>query len=162
MDFSISKQEENFRKELRTWLEENLPEGWLQGERTLPKGRDEYKEFLVNWQKTLYEGGWGAVSWPKEYGGRDATLMEEIIYHQEMVRVQAPPLINYIGINMVGQTLMQSGTPEQKEKYIHKIITGEEIWCQGYSEPNAGSDLAAIQTTATKDGDRWLLNGQKI
>ena len=162
MDFSISKEEEQFRDELRTWLEANLPEGWLQGDRSLPENLDDYKKFLADWQKKLYEGGWGAVSWPKEYGGRDATLMEEIIYHQEMVRIQAPPIINYIGIHMVGPTLMQSGTKEQKEKYIQKIITGEEIWCQGYSEPNAGSDLAAIQTTAVKDGDRWLINGQKI
>lgn len=160
MDFSISKQEEDFRDELRTWLEDNLPEGWLEGNRALPDDLAEYKSYLINWQKKLYEGGWGAVSWPKEYGGRDATLMEEIIYHQEMVRVQAPPLINYIGINMVGPTLMQSGTPEQKEM-IHKIITGEEIWCQGYSEPNAGSDLAAIKTSAVKDGDNWKINGQK-
>ena len=160
MDLAISKQEEDFRHELRKWLEENLPEGWLAGKRDLPEDNEAYKAFLVDWQKKLYDGGWGAVSWPKEYGGRDATLMEEIIYHEEMVRVQAPPLINYIGINMVGPTLMQSGTPEQKE-YIHKIITGEEIWCQGYSEPNAGSDLAAIQTTAVKDNDGWKINGQK-
>jgi len=127
MDLAISKQEEDFRHELRKWLEENLPEGWLAGKRDLPEDNEAYKAFLVDWQKKLYDGGWGAVSWPEEYGGRDATLMEEIIYHEEMVRVQAPPLINYIGINMVGPTLMQSGTPEQKE-YIHKIITGEEIW----------------------------------
>src|SRR5699024_10021457 len=126
----------------------------------LPEDNEAYKAFLVDWQKKLYDGGWGAVSWPKEYGGRDATLMEEIIYHEEMVRVEAPPLINYIGINMVGPTLMQSGTADQKE-YMHKIITGEEIWCQGYSEPNAGSDLAAIQTTAVKDEDGWKINGQK-
>lgn len=160
MDFSISKQEEVFRDELRTWLEENLPEGWLEGDHSLPEDETEYRKFLVDWQKELYEGGWGAVSWPKEYGGRDATLMEEIIYHQEMVRVQAPPIINYIGIHMVGPTLMESGTPDQKE-LIHKIITGEEIWCQGYSEPNAGSDLAAIKTSAIKDGDKWKINGQK-
>lgn len=161
MDFSITKEEEAFRDELRTWLEKNLPEGWLEGNRSLPEDIDEYKKYLSDWQRKLYDGGWGAVSWPKEYGGRDATLMEEIIYHQEMVRVQAPPIINYIGIHMVGPTLMQSGTSEHKEKHLHKIITGEEIWCQGYSEPNAGSDLAAIQTTAEKDGDRWLINGQK-
>ncbi len=160
MDFSISKQEEAFRDEFRTWLEENLPEGWLEGDHSLPEDEAEYRSFLVDWQKKLYEGGWGAVSWPKEYGGRDATLMEEIIYHQEMVRVQAPPIINYIGIHMVGPTLMESGTPNQKE-LIHKIITGEEIWCQGYSEPNAGSDLAAIKTSAVKDGENWKINGQK-
>ncbi|MEH7275537.1 acyl-CoA dehydrogenase family protein, partial [Neobacillus vireti] len=110
----------------------------------------------------LYEGGWAAIAWPKEYGGRNATLMEEIIYHQEMARVEAPSPINYIGIHMVAPTLMQIGTEEQKQLYIKPIITGEQIWCQGYSEPNAGSDLTGIQTSAVKDGDRWIINGQKI
>src|SRR5690625_5224703 len=99
MDITISKQEEALRDELRTCLKEDLPKGWLDGERSLPEDPTEYKQYLVDWQKKLYEGGWGAVSWPKEYGGRDATLMEEIIYHEEMVRVQAPPIINYIGIH---------------------------------------------------------------
>lgn len=162
MDFTITKREEAFRQELRTWLEENLPKGWLEGNRELPKEKDKYSEFLRSWQNTLYEGGWTAIAWPKKYGGREATLMEEIIYHQEMVRVQAPPLVNYIGIHMVGPTLIQDGTEEQKEQYIKKILTGEQVWCQGYSEPNAGSDLAAIQTSAVKDGDRWILNGQKV
>lgn len=162
MDFTITKREEAFRQELRTWLEVNLPKGWLKGNRELPKEKDKYSEFLRNWQNTLYGGGWTAIAWPKKYGGRDATLMEEIIYHQEMVRVQAPPLVNYIGIHMVGPTLIQNGTEEQKEQYIKKILTGEQVWCQGYSEPNAGSDLAAIQTSAVKDGDRWILNGQKV
>jgi alkylation response protein AidB-like acyl-CoA dehydrogenase len=88
--------------------------------------------------------------------------MEEIVYQQEMVRVKAPALVNYVGIHMVGPTLMQIGTDEQKAKYIQKILTGEEVWCQGYSEPNAGSDLSAIQTSAVKDGDRWIINGQKV
>lgn len=162
MDFSFTKKEEKFRKELRTWLEYNLPEGWLEGKRDLPENLDEYSTFLRNWQRKLYDGGWAAIAWPKEYGGRDASLMEEIIYHQEMVRVKAPPLINYIGIHMVGPTLIDVGTEEQKEKYLKKILTGEEVWCQGYSEPNAGSDLAAINTRAVKDGERWRINGQKV
>ncbi|QHS23425.1 acyl-CoA dehydrogenase [Virgibacillus sp. MSP4-1] len=162
MDFTFNKQEEEFRYELRTWLEENLPYGWLEGDRELPKEQNKYSAFLRNWQKTLYEGGWAAIAWPKAYGGRDATIIEEIIYQQEMVRVKAPPTLNYVGIHMVGPTLMQLGTEEQKNRYIQKIVTGEEIWCQGYSEPNAGSDLKAITTSATKDGDRWIINGQKV
>lgn len=162
MDFSFTAQEELFRQELRVWLEENLPAGWLQGEVQLDKESKEYELFLRDWQRKLYEGGWAAIAWPKQYGGRSATLMEEIVYQQEMVRVKAPALINYVGLHMVAPTLMQIGTEEQKEKYIHKIITGEEVWCQGYSEPNAGSDVAAIQTTAVKDGDRWIINGQKV
>ena len=159
MDFSFSKKEEAFRQELRAWLEANLPEGWLDGTFNMP---DDEAGFLRNWQRKLYEGGYAAIAWPKEYGGRNATLMEEIVYHQEMVRVKAPALINYVGIHMVGPTLMQIGTEEQKQKYIPKILTGEEVWCQGYSEPNAGSDLAALQTSAVKDGDKWIINGQKV
>ena len=162
MDFSFTKKEEKFRQELRTWLESNLPEGWLEGNRELPEDEKEYSTFLRNWQKTLHEGGWAAIAWPKKYGGRDATLMEEIIYQQEMVRVKAPPLVNYVGLHMVAPTLMQIGTEEQKEEYINKILIGEEVWCQGYSEPNAGSDLAAIQTSAVKEGDKWIINGQKV
>ncbi|MGM9927758.1 MAG: acyl-CoA dehydrogenase family protein [Bacillus sp. (in: firmicutes)] len=162
MDFSFSKKEEKFRHEFRTWLEENLPEGWTEGKQNISKDDQNYAAFLRDWQRKLYEGGWAAIAWPEKYGGRNATLMEEIIYQQEVVRVKAPPLINYVGIHMVGPTLMQIGTEEQKEKYIQKMLTGEEVWCQGYSEPNAGSDLSAIQTTAIKDGDRWIINGQKV
>jgi len=162
MDFSFTKEEEAFRQEFRTWLESNLPDGWLEGKRDIPEDEKEYSEFLRNWQRKLYEGGWAAIAWPEKYGGRAATLMEEIIYQQEMVRVKAPPLVNYVGIHMVGPTLMQIGTEEQKEAYIQKILTGEEVWCQGYSEPNAGSDLTAIQTSAVRDGDRWKINGQKV
>ncbi|AXN41599.1 acyl-CoA dehydrogenase [Bacillus sp. Leaf13] len=162
MDFSFTTKEEEFRHELRTWLEENLPEGWLDGTSKVSKNEGEYAIFLRNWQRKLYEGGWAAIAWPEKYGGREATLMEEIVYQQEMVRVKAPALVNYVGIHMVAPTLMQIGTEEQKSKYIQKILTGEEVWCQGYSEPNAGSDLSAIQTSAVKDGDRWIINGQKV
>lgn len=161
MDFNFTKKEEAFRQNLRTWLSDNLPEGWLEGKRDLPEDGEEYSTFLRKWQKTLYQGGWSAIAWPKEYGGKDATLMEEIIYHQEMVQVEAPPLINYIGIHMVAPTLMDLGTEEQK-KNIEKILTGEQVWSQGYSEPNAGSDLNGVSTSAIKDGDRWLINGQKV
>ncbi|MFD4931262.1 acyl-CoA dehydrogenase family protein [Peribacillus butanolivorans] len=162
MDFSFTTKEEEFRHKLRTWLEENLPEGWLDGTSKVSKNEGEYAIFLRNWQRKLYEGGWAAIAWPEKYGGREATLMEEIVYQQEMVRVKAPALVNYVGIHMVAPTLMQIGTEEQKSKYIQKILTGEEVWCQGYSEPNAGSDLSAIQTSAVKDGDRWIINGQKV
>ncbi|MFP7296453.1 acyl-CoA dehydrogenase family protein [Neobacillus niacini] len=162
MDFSFTKKEEKFRSTLRSWLEENLPEGWLEGKREVLKEDEEYSAFLRGWQKKLYEGCWAAIAWPEKYGGRNATLMEEIIYQQEMVRVKAPVLINYVGIHMVGPTLIQMGTEEQKQKYIEKMLTGEEVWCQGYSEPNAGSDLSALQTSAVKDGDRWIINGQKV
>lgn len=161
MDFSYTAKEEAFRQELRGWLEQNLPEGWLESQQ-LPENEEELGAFLRTWQKTLSDSRWAAIAWPEKHGGRDATLMEEIIYHQEMVRVKAPPLVNYVGLHMVGPTLMQIGTTEQQQKYIPKILSGEEVWCQGYSEPNAGSDLAAVQTTAVKQGDKWIINGQKI
>ncbi|MEC2057394.1 acyl-CoA dehydrogenase family protein [Peribacillus psychrosaccharolyticus] len=162
MDFSFTPKEEEFRQELRTWLEENLPEGWIGGTREVYKDEYEKAAFLRSWQRKLYAGGWAAIAWPKKYGGREATLMEEIVYQQEMVKVKAPALVNYVGIHMVGPTLMQIGTEEQKLRYIEKILSGEEVWCQGYSEPNAGSDLSAVQTSAVKDGDRWIINGQKV
>ena len=162
MDFSFTEEEEKFRLELRTWLEDNLPSGWLEGTYRQVKDGEEYAIFLRGWQRKLYEGAWAGIAWPKKYGGREATLMEEIVYQQEMVRVKAPPLVNYVGLNMVAPTLMQIGTDEQKKKYIQKILTGEEVWCQGYSEPNAGSDLSAIQTSAVKEGERWIINGQKV
>ena len=162
MDFSFTEQEEAFRAELQSWLHENLPAGWLEGNRQLPEDEGAYKQFLKDWQYKLYAGGWAAIAWPKQYGGREASLVEEIIYHQEMAKVSAPPSVNYVGLHMVAPTLMQIGTAEQKEKYIEKIATAEEIWCQGYSEPNAGSDLSAIQTKAEKVGDKWVINGQKV
>lgn len=162
MDFSFTEQEEAFRTELKEWLEYNLPDGWLSGNRRIPKEINEKVEFLNGWQRKLFKGGWAGISWPVKYGGRGASLLEEVIYEQEMARVKAPPMINLVGLAMVGPTLLQLGTEEQKERYVNKILRGEEIWCQGYSEPNAGSDLAALQTKAVKQGNKWVINGQKI
>ena len=162
MNFTFTQEEEQFRQELRKWLEENLPAGWLQGDRTLPEDDQQRKAFLKNWQQKLYEGGWAGIHWPKKYGGRGATLIQEVIYQEELARVKAPPVLNFMGINMVGPTLIQMGTPDQKERYIDKILTGEEIWCQGFSEPNAGSDLAGIQTRAVERDGKWYITGQKV
>lgn len=162
MDFSFTAEEEQFRDELRSWLEENLPAGWLEGTFTTPVDEVKREAFLRNWQRKLFEGGWAGISWPKEYGGRGATLMEEVIYEQEMTNVKAPPVLNIIGIAIIGPTLLHIGSDDQKKRYVHKILNGEEIWCQGYSEPGAGSDLAAIQTKAVRKGDHWVINGQKI
>ncbi|WP_148629722.1 acyl-CoA dehydrogenase family protein [Bacillus sp. E214] len=162
MDFSFTKKEEEYRRTLRIWLEENLPEGWIEGKRDLPENEEEQAQFLRDWQKKMNDGGWVAIAWPEKYGGQSASVIEEIIYHQEMVRAGAPHLINYIGIHMVGPTLMDIGTEEQREKFIPKILNAEEVWCQGYSEPNAGSDLSALKTSAVKQGDKWIINGQKV
>jgi alkylation response protein AidB-like acyl-CoA dehydrogenase len=162
MDFSFTLEEEDFRNELRSWLEENLPKGWLEGKQTIPEDIKEQGKFMRDWQRKLSTGGWAGISWPKKYGGRGASLIEEVIYEQEMSRVNAPPQLNIVGTAMVGPTLLQIGTEQQKEKYIPNILNGQEIWCQGYSEPNAGSDLASLQTKAVREGDKWIINGHKI
>jgi alkylation response protein AidB-like acyl-CoA dehydrogenase len=162
MDLSYTAEEEEFRTELRNWLEDNLPDGWLEGKRVIPEDNNELDTFLRGWQRKLSEGKWAGISWPEKYGGRGASLIKEVIYEQEMARVEAPPELNLIGTAMVGPTLLQIGTEYQKESFVPKILNGEEIWCQGYSEPNAGSDLASLQTRAIKNGDKWIINGQKI
>lgn len=162
MDFDYTEEEQEFRRELRDWLEENLPEGWQEGDTQVPEDTDEREQFLRDWQRTLYEGGWAGVHWPEEYGGRGASLIEQVIYNQEMARVDAPPTINIIAIAFVGPTLVEVGTDEQKERFIPNMLNGEEIWCQGYSEPGAGSDLASLQCEAVDEGDQFRINGQKI
>ena len=171
MNFEYDDDHEAFRQELREWLSENLPGGWQGGEQEVPEG-EEYPRFLRDWQRTLHEGGWAGVHWPEEYGGRGASLVEQTIYREEMARANAPPQINAIGINFVGPTLVAAGTEEQKERFVPNILSGEEIWCQGYSEPDAGSDIASLTTRAERAGghgrgsdhadDDWIINGQKI
>jgi alkylation response protein AidB-like acyl-CoA dehydrogenase len=117
---------------------------------------------LRAWQRKLHEGGWAAVSWPKQYGGRGASLMQEAIFWEEMARVEAPPMANALGLGLVGPTIIAYGTEEQKKRFVAKILSAEEIWCQGFSEPNAGSDLASLQTEARLDGDNYVVNGQKV
>src|SRR5699024_6407121 len=134
MDFSYSEEEEAFRIELRNWLENNIPDGWLEGNRSLPENLEEYSTLLREWQYKLYQGGWATIAWSREFGGGDTKLMERIIHYQEVVRVQPPQLINYIGTNMVSPTLIDSGENVQQKRYLEKILTGEENWCQGYSK----------------------------
>lgn len=160
MDLNLTPTEQQFRNEFRAWLEANLPEEWQGG--TSSENREDYIEYLRDWQRRLYEGGWAGISWPKEYGGRGATLMEQAIFQEELARANAPQLIGTIGLSLVGPTIIAMGTDEQKSRYLAKILSGEEIWCQGFSEPNAGSDLAALGTKAVRDGDDFRINGQKI
>jgi alkylation response protein AidB-like acyl-CoA dehydrogenase len=162
MDLSYSPREQAFRAELRGWLEENLPPGWLAGHPRIPTDPAEEGQFLRDWQLRVARGGWAGVAWPLEYEGRGASLIEQVIYEEEMARCEAPPFANIVGTGLVGPTLMALGTPEQKATYLPRILRGEEIWCQGYSEPGAGSDLAALQTSAEREGNRFVINGQKI
>ena len=162
MDLTLTPAEEKFRDECRAWLDVHVPQQWHDSafrESLTPAGEI---DFLKSWQQTLYNGGWVGLTWPREYGGRGATLMQQVIFNQEMARAKAPPLINVLGIIIAGPTIMVHGTEEQKRRYLPKILNAEEIWCQGFSEPNSGSDLASLATRASLDGDEFVVNGQKI
>ena len=163
MDFSLTPEQHAFRERVRAWLSANMPEEWtrrLMASSDIP--RPEAYDLLREWQKKLYDAGFIGLTWPKEYGGGGMTFMEEMILHQEMALAKAPPILNVLGVGMAGPTIIAYGTEEQKRRYPAKILSCEEIWCQGYSEPNAGSDLAALQTRAVKDGEFWVVNGQKV
>ena len=162
MDFKFSEEDEALRRDFRAWLEQNLPRDWHdEGELHDPDTEEEF-ERRRRWHRKLYDGGWMCIHWPKEYGGRGASLLQQIVYAQEFDRAKAPPTINFQGIARVGPTLMQWGTPEQKQRYIPRIPSAEEIWCQGLSEPNHGSDLAAVETRAIDQGDHFVVNGSKV
>jgi alkylation response protein AidB-like acyl-CoA dehydrogenase len=161
MDLSLTPEQEAFRQTLRAWLKENTPRDWKPGGASdIP--RVEAYELLRAWQRTLFDAGFIGLTWPKEAGGRGLTFMEELILQQEMALAKAPPILNVLGVGMAGPTIIAYGSEAQKKRYPPKILSCEEIWCQGYSEPNAGSDLAALQTRAVKDGEHWVINGQKV
>ena len=162
MDLSLSPEHEAFRSRVRAWLKANVPkrEG---GEPTREHGDPARMRWLKDWQRKLYDAGYVAMGWPKEYGGHGArTSMQQTIVNEELVLARAPGLIGMMGIQMVGPTLIQFGTDEQKRRYLPKILTAEEIWCQGYSEPGSGSDLASLKTRAELVGDEFIVNGQKV
>ncbi|HLM58512.1 MAG TPA: acyl-CoA dehydrogenase [Pyrinomonadaceae bacterium] len=161
MDLNLTPSERAFRDEFRAWLSENVPEEWAGGTGA-PEERAEYVEYLRDWQRKLFDGGWAGISWPKEYGGRGSSLMEQAIFQEELARANAPQLVGTIGLSLVGPTIIAMGTEEQKARYLPTILSGEEIWCQGFSEPNAGSDLASLGTKAARDGEDFRINGQKI
>ncbi len=161
MDLNLTPQELRFRDEARAWFAANVPKDWV-------KRRDEEEsmagrfEYLRAWQRKLYDAGWAGISWPKDFGGRGASVMEQVIFIEEMARAEAPPMANVIALGLIGPTIIAFGTPEQKKRYLAKMLSAEEIWCQGFSEPNAGSDLASLSTTAVLDGDHFVVNGQKV
>jgi len=156
MDFRDSEEDERFRLELRAFLDARVP-------RDLPPADPDAEfDFLRSWQRTMHAAGWVGIHWPRRYGGRDASATQQAIFAEEMARARAPQLVNRVGINNVGPTLMHFGTEEQKRRYLPGILSGEEIWCQLYSEPGAGSDLAALRTRAELHGDDYLVTGQKV
>lgn len=163
MDLALSDSEIAFRDEIRAWIPDHLPNGWGAPGFREPQTFDERLAFARAWERTLSDAGWAGISWPRDYGGRGATMMEQVLFHEEMARARAPRVfVNFVGINLVGPTIMAHGSEAQKKRYLQRILTMEEIWCQGFSEPNAGSDLASVGTRAVADGDTFIVNGQKI
>ena len=157
MDLTFSERESAFREALRGWLAENPP-----APAPADGGEAAHFAWRRDWQRRLYDGGWAAPHWPVEYGGRAATLTESAIYFEEIGRARVPLPANVLGLLLGGPTVMVWGTPEQQERHLAPILSGEEIWCQGFSEPDAGSDLAALKTRAVRDGDEWVVSGQKV
>ena len=162
MDFHFTPEQEAFRQELRTWLTTHAPADDGPLRHLQPQASDEDLTFLKNWQRKVYESGWAGVSWPQEYGGRGASLIERMIFDEEMAAHKAPGLLNVLGLEIVGPTIITHGTEEQKKKHLANILSGDDIWSQGYSEPNAGSDLGSLQTRAVDQGDYFIVNGQKV
>ncbi|MCH8321269.1 MAG: acyl-CoA dehydrogenase family protein, partial [Acidobacteria bacterium] len=160
MDFHFSEEQQQFRMELRAWLKENLERPWIEELRD-PKN-DEKKLFDIrrSWQAKLHESGYLGIHWPKEWGGRGLTVVENAIFAAEAIH--APPIASRVGINLLGPALIHHATEEQRKRFIPKMLSGEEVWCQGFSEPDAGSDLAALRTRAEPDGDDFRLEGQKV
>lgn len=159
MDFRDSPDEATFRVELRQWIAANLPEGWT--ERKHSAGRDE-EEVSRTWSKKLYDGGYAGLTWPKEYGGAGAPYTHQAIFLEETARAETPEHIGVIGLGMAGPTIIVHGTEEQKQRHLSKILSGEDVWCQGFSEPGSGSDLASLRTKAIRDGDQFVVSGQKV
>ena len=162
MDLAYSQEDRAFRKKLRNWLKTNLPKK-DKSVRALPPHHPRRIQRAKAWQRTLYDAGYVALGWPKEYGGRgDDAVMHQTILNEELVLARAPSLIGASGLTMLGPTLLQVGSEEQKHRFLPPLLTADEIWCQGYSEPGAGSDLASLRTRAKLVGDEFVVNGQKV
>jgi alkylation response protein AidB-like acyl-CoA dehydrogenase len=158
VDLSFPAATEAFRAELRAWIAANAPAV----PEEFPTLADEVA-FLRAWQRKLHDGGWVGIHWPREYGGRGASVLEHYVFQEEIAAARAPEIINRIGVNLVGPTLIAHGTEAQKHRYLPKIMPAEEIWCQLFSEPDAGSDLTAVRTRAVKrDDGSWVVTGQKV
>jgi len=160
MDLTYPTDAEEFRAEIRGWLEENLPSGWFEPGFEITD--EERREFNAQWPAKLFSGGWICATWPTEYGGKGLSTMQGVVLAEEFARARAPMRGDFFGDTLVGPTLLQWGTEEQKREFLPGILKGETRWCQGFSEPNSGSDLASLKTTAVLDGDEWVINGQKV
>jgi alkylation response protein AidB-like acyl-CoA dehydrogenase len=155
VDLTLTESEAAFRDELRSWIEENHPG-------PPPEAGEATVKFELEWQRKLHAGGWAGVSWPEEYGGRGATLIEQAIFLEELARAKAPRPANILGLVMGGPVVIAHGDEEQKARFLEPILSAEEIWCQGFSEPESGSDLASLKTRAVKSNGGWKVSGQKV
>lgn len=162
MDFSYPAEAEAFRAELRAWLEENLEDRFRGLTFSMQGGDDEWLGLMREWNARLADAGYAAIAWPPEYGGRGAGLIEQVVQSEEMVRAEAPPTLNPLGISNIAPAIMEFGTEEQKCRFLPRMLRGDDIWCQGFSEPDAGSDLASLKTAAVRDGDHYVVTGQKV
>ncbi|HZR79975.1 MAG TPA: acyl-CoA dehydrogenase family protein [Candidatus Binatia bacterium] len=163
MNLAFSPAEETFRARVREWLRANLPDGWASPSSPKPQTPAEKIAFARRWQRKLYDGGWAGLAWPKEYGGQALSPLEQLIFHEECFAAGAPDMIDIaIGLRLTGPTLIHHGTDAQKKRFLEPILRGDEVWCQGFSEPGAGSDLAALRTRGEIAGDRMVVNGQKV
>ena len=158
----LTRDEEAFRRELQGWLDEHLPEGWGTPAFRYPRDPADRLQWFRDWQATMNAGGWVAIHWPSDVGGRDASLMEQVVYHTELALRKVPAVVGHIGLSLCGPTIMVHGTPEQRARFLSPMRSGEHIWCEGFSEPDAGSDLASLKTRGVIDGDELVVNGQKI
>jgi len=157
MDLNFTPQEQQFREQVRTWLHANVPH------ETRPYEGAESRAFDLNWQRQLFDAGWAGISWPSEYGGRGLSTIQQLIWHEEYAKADAPYVgMSFVGLNHAGPTLIAEASDAQKAFHLPKILRGEVIWCQGFSEPGAGSDLAGLRTKAVIDGDHLVVTGQKI
>lgn len=155
MDIDFGLEAESLRTDIRAWLDHNRID-------PLPLSLEERFPILRDWQRRLYDAGWVGLGWPEEYGGRGGNIISQVVFNQELARAKSPPPVGLIGLEVVGPTLLRFGTEKQKRSLIPRFLSGEHIWCQGFSEPEAGSDLASLKTKAVVDGDDFLVSGQKI
>ena len=160
MDLTYPDDAESFRLEIRAWLEANLPAGWFEPGFSMTEA--ERKQFNKTWNETLFAGGWICAGWPVEYGGKGLSLLQQVVLNEEFAKAGAPMRADFFGDTLVGPTILQWGTEEQKKEFIPGILEGRITWCQGFSEPDSGSDLASLKTSAVLDGDEWIINGQKV
>jgi alkylation response protein AidB-like acyl-CoA dehydrogenase len=165
MDFDDTKEEQAFREEVRAWMKENAPER-EPGQLSTSHSFSDFDEIFVTegkrWQRRIHDGGWAGITWPVEFGGRGGTFVESMIFRQEESRFDVASGLFAVGIGMAGPTIIGHGTDEQRHRYLPAMLRGEEVWCQLFSEPGAGSDLASLSTRAVRDGDEWVVNGQKV